>query len=159
MPLTPEQNDAWRSLVMLTHVLDSTLDQQSQRDGGLPHAYYKVLVFLYETPDRRLPMGELARQQRYSTSRMTHAVTAMEKSGWVRRIPSPTDRRVRLVELTDEGVALVRAVSPKQAVEVRERAFTHLDTVQVAQLEAISLAIVDGLDGTAGLDGADGDGD
>jgi len=146
MALTPEQNRAWRSLVLLTHVLDDALDRQSQRDGDLPHAYYKVLVFLYETPGRRMTMGELAAQQRYSTSRMTHAVTAMEKSGWLHRTVSPTDRRVRLVKLTDQGVDLVRAVSPRQVVDVRQKAFAYLDTAQVQQLEAISLAIVDGLD-------------
>ena len=151
MSLSPEQNSAWRSLVLVTHVLDDALDRQSQRDGGLPHAYYKVLVFLYESPDRRLTMGELAEQQRYSTSRMTHAVTAMEKSGWVRRTVSPTDRRVRLVELTQEGVDLVRAVSPQQVVDVRQRVFANLDPIQIQQLEAISLAIVQGID--------DGDGD
>ena len=147
MALTPEQNRAWRSLVLVTHVLDDALDRQSQRDGDLPHAYYKVLVFLYETPGRRLTMGELAAQQRYSTSRMTHAVTAMEKSGWLRRTVSPTDRRVRLVELTQRGIDLVRAVSPQQVVDVRQKVFANLDSMQVQQLEAISLAIVDGLDG------------
>jgi len=146
MALSKEQNTAWRSLVLVTHVLDDALDRQSQRDGGLPHAYYKVLIYLYETPGRRLSMGQLAEQQRYSTSRMTHAVTAMEKSGWVRRTVSPTDRRVRLVELTEEGVDLVRTVSPQQVVDVRQKVFARLTTTQVAQLDAISLAIVDGLD-------------
>ena len=166
MALTPEQNEAWRSLVLVTHVLDDALDTQSQRDGDLPHAYYKVLVFLYESPGRRLTMSELAAQQRYSTSRMTHAVSSMEASGWLRRLPSETDRRVRYVELTDDGIALVRAVSPKQAEHVRAKVFEHLDHVQVAQLQAISLAIVDGLDGQRSGDGlsggpgaADGDGD
>ena len=146
MPLTPEQNSAWRSLILVTHVLDDALDRQSQRDGGLPHAYYKVLIYLYESPGRHLTMTELAAQQRYSTSRMTHAVTAMEKSGWVRRSVSPTDRRVRLVELTDAGVDLVRTVSPRQVVDVRQKVFANLDPMQIQQLEAISLAIVDGLD-------------
>ena len=146
MALDREQNEAWRSLVLVTHVLDDALDRQSQRDGGIPHTYYKVLVFLYETPGRRLTMGELAAQQRYSTSRMTHAVTSMEKSGWLRRTVSPTDRRVRLVELTQRGIDLVRTVSPRQAIDVRQKVFAHLDAQQVAQLEAISLAIVSGLD-------------
>jgi len=165
MALTPEQNEAWRSLVLVTHVLDDSLDRQAQRDGGLPHTYYKVLVFLYESPDRRLTMSELAAQQRYSTSRMTHAVKSMEASGWLRRVTSETDRRVKYVELTDEGIDLVRAVSPKQARDVRAKVFSKLDAVQVAQLSAISLAIVGGLDGEqlggsfAHSDGADGDGD
>jgi len=146
MALTPEQNEAWRSLVLVTHVLDDALDTQSQRDGDLPHAYYKVLVFLYESPGRRLTMSELAAQQRYSTSRMTHAVSSMEASGWLRRTRSERDRRVRYVELTEEGIALVRAVSPKQAEDVRAKVFRHLSPEQVSQLGTISRAIVDGLD-------------
>lgn len=152
MALTPEQNAAWRSLVLVTHVLDDALDRQSQRDGDLPHAYYKVLVFLYETPGRRLSMSELAAQQRYSTSRMTHAVSSMEASGWLRRVPSPHDKRVRYVELTDAGIALVRVVSPKQAEDVRAKVFAQLSAEQVAQLETISRAIVAGLDAPSSRD-------
>ena len=56
-------------------------------------------------------------------------------------------------------------MSPKQARDVRAKVFSQLDAVQVAQLSAISLAIVGGLDGEhpggglAHSDGADGDGD
>jgi DNA-binding MarR family transcriptional regulator len=147
MALTPAQNEAWRSLVLLAHVLDDALDRQSQRDGGLPHAYYKVLVFLYESPGRRLTMGELAATGRYSVSRMTHAVTSMERSGWLRRTRSDTDRRVRHVELTDDGIALVRHVSPRQAEDVRAKVFANLDAAETDELRRLSAAIVAGLDG------------
>jgi len=146
MALTPEQNDAWRSLVLLTHVLDAALDRQAQRDGGLPHAYYKVLVFLYEAPDRRMSMTALAEAQRYSGSRMTHAVSSMERSGWLQRTTSPADGRVRVVELTAAGIQLVRTVSPRQVTDVREKVFASLSEAQVKQLTAIGRAVVAGLD-------------
>jgi DNA-binding MarR family transcriptional regulator len=145
MALTREQNEAWRALIMATHVLDSALEAQAQRDGGLPHAYYKVLVFLYESPDRRLPLSELAATQRYSVSRMTHAVVSMEKSGWLRRSTSTADRRVRIVELTPDGINLVRRVSPRQVTEVREPVLAGLSREQVAQLTALSRAVVENL--------------
>lgn len=162
MALTPEQNEAWRSLVLVTHVLDAALDRQSQADGGLPHAHYKVLVFLYESPGKRMTMSELAAQQRYSASRMTHAVASMEASGWLRRTRAEHDKRVRYVELTEKGVDLVRAVSPRQVEQVRTKAFSRLDTVQVSQLAAISLALVEGLDAPRAGDShsdIDGNGD
>jgi len=146
MALTREQNDAWRSLVLATHVLDDALDRQSQRDGGLPHAYYKVLIFLYEAPDRRMTMSALAETLRFSLSRMTHAVASMEKSGWLLRSVDPDDRRVRVVQLTADGVALVRHVSPRQVTDVREKAFAQLSPQQVEQLAAIGRALVAGLD-------------
>ena len=147
MALTPEQNEAWRSLVLLTHVLDDALDTQAQADGGLPHAYYKVLVFLYEAPDRRLTMAALARAQRYSPSRLTHAVQSMERSGWLSRSVSESDGRVRIVQLTAEGIQLVRRVSPRQVTEVRERVFANLSDEQVAQLTAIGATVIASLDG------------
>jgi len=146
MALTREQNDAWRSLVLATHVLDDALDRQSQRDGGLPHAYYKVLIFLYEAPERRMTMSALAETLRFSLSRITHAIASMEKSGWVLRSIDPDDRRVRIVRLTEQGVALVRHVSPRQATEVREKAFAQLTPQQVEQLTEIGRALVAGLD-------------
>ncbi len=147
--LTDEQQRAWRSLMLATIVLDGALDRQSQRDGGMPHAYYKALVVLYETPGRRLAMGALAAQLRYSLSRLTHAVASMEKSGWLRRSRSKEDRRVQFVQLTDAGIQTVRHVSPLQATEVRARAFSRLTAEQVQQLDAITAAIVEGLDSPA----------
>ena len=141
MSLTPEQNEAWRALIMASHVLDAALESQAQRDGGLPHAYYKVLVFLYESPERRMTMGELAATQRYSVSRVTHAVASMERSGWLRRAVSEHDRRVRFVELTEAGIQLVRRVSPLQVTEVREPTLAGLSAEQIAQLTALSRAI------------------
>jgi len=146
MGLTREQNEAWRSLVLATHVLDDALDRQSQRDGHLPHAYYKVLVFLYEAPDRQMTMGALAQTQRYSVSRLAHAVSSMEKSGWLQRSVDPDDRRVRIVQLTTAGIELVRRVSPRQATDVREKAFAQLSPQQVEQLTEIGRALVAGLD-------------
>jgi DNA-binding MarR family transcriptional regulator len=126
--LTDAQKHAWRELVMATHLLDEALDRQSQRDGGMPHAYYKLLVLLYESPGHGQMMSGLAAQLRYSRSRSTD------------------DRRVQMVALTDAGVTLVRRVSPLQASEVRSRVFSRLSDEQVGQLAAISSAIVAGLD-------------
>jgi DNA-binding MarR family transcriptional regulator len=144
--LTDAQQHAWRELVMATHLLDEALDRQSQRDGGMPHAYYKLLVLLYESPGHGQTMSGLAAQLRYSLSRLTHAVTSMERSGWLRRSRSADDRRVQTVSLTDAGVTVVRRVSPLQASEVRSRVFARLSDEQVNQLAAIGSAIVAGLD-------------
>jgi DNA-binding MarR family transcriptional regulator len=53
---------------------------------------------------------------------------------------------VQFVQLTDAGIQTVRYVSPLQATEVRARAFSRLTAEQVQQLDAITAAIVQGLD-------------
>lgn len=144
--LSEQEQRAWRSLVFMTYLLDSTLDRQMLRDAGMPHTYYVVLVLLYEAKGRRMGMSELARRLRFSPSRLAHAVKSMEQSGWVRREPSERDRRVQVASLTDAGLAIIRKVAPLQVAEVRTRVLDRLTPEQVDQLAEIAEAILHGLE-------------
>lgn len=143
--LSPAQLDAWRALVLLSHSLEEALDRQSRRDGGIPHAYYKLLVFLYEAGERRLTMSQLAAALGYSTSRLAHAVASLERSGWVHRSRSTNDRRVNHVHLTPEGAAIVRTVTPGQVAEVRLPALDGLTDADLAELVRLGTGIRDRL--------------
>ncbi len=142
---SPRQKNAWRSLMSVNHLLSEALERHMQRDAGMPHAYYTVLVFLYEAQGRTLTMSELAGQLHYSKSRLTHAVASMERSGWLQRSPSEVDRRVQLVTLTAEGLTLIRRIAPLQIAEVRTTVLSKLTDEQLEQLVAINDAIVRGL--------------
>lgn len=144
--LSPEEQAAWRAYLLSSQLLDEALDRQLQRDAGLPHAYYWILVALSEAPDRTLRMSDLARRLRYSQSRLTHAVTSMEKRGWVRRARCPSDGRGLLATLTPEGMRTLEATAPGHVEEVRARVFDRLTPEQVARLEEICQVILDGLD-------------
>lgn len=148
MALSAQQQETWRALVMFSHALEEALDGQSRRDGGIPHAYYKLLVFLYEAGDRRLTMSSLAADLSYSSSRLTHAVASLERSGWARRIRSTEDRRVQYVELTDAGADVVRRVTPGQVAEVREPLFTGMTADEVEALGRLARAAVGNLRAT-----------
>lgn len=144
--LTEQEQRAWRSLVFMTYLLDSTLDRQMQRDAGMPHTYYVVLVLLYEAEGRRMRMSDLANRLRFSPSRLAHAVKSMERSGWVRRQTAAHDRRVQVASLTEHGLATIRRVAPLQVAEVRTRVLDRLAPEQLDQLTEISEAIMEGLD-------------
>ena len=141
MSLTDDQKSAWRSLVLATHSIEEALDRQSRRDGGIPHAYYRLLVFLYEGRAEETRMSQLADQLGYSTSRLTHAIASLERSGWVTRERSAADGRVQLVSITDAGISIVRAVTPGQVREVREPAVGALSAEDAATLERLMTAI------------------
>lgn len=141
MPLTPVQQEAWRALVMAALALDEALDRQSRRDGGLPHTYYKLLVLVYESGEHRLRMTQLAAQLRYSSSRLTHAVASLERSGYLRRVRSAEDRRVQYLELTPAGEDLVRRVTPGQVAEVRMPVLAALDDADTAALLRVARKI------------------
>ncbi|MDP8969463.1 MAG: MarR family transcriptional regulator [Actinomycetota bacterium] len=140
--LDGEEQRTWRAFLTATRVLFDELDRQLQRDAGMPHAYYEILVRLSEAPDRMLRMSQLAQRSQSSRSRLSHAVARLEDAGWVRRVECPTDRRGLLAVLTDEGFAALAAAAPGHVEAVRRLLFDPLTADQVAQLRAVSEAVL-----------------
>ena len=140
--LSIEEQRAWRAYLAATQVLFESLDRELQRDAGMPHAYYEILVRLSETEGRALRMSSLAERSSYSRSRLSHAVARLEAAGWVRRVEFPGDRRGQMAQLTDEGFAALAAAAPGHVEAVRTMLFDPLTPEQVEQLRIISEAIV-----------------
>ena len=68
---------------------------------GLSAVQAKVLLTL--PADGATTMQALAGQLQYDASNLTGVVDRLEAMGAIRRQPHPQDRRVKRVELTDEG--------------------------------------------------------
>src|SRR4051794_20865581 len=101
--LSPEEQRAWRSYLEATKVLMDALDRQLQREAGLPHAYYEILVRLSEAGGRSLRMSDLAEGTLSSLRGLSPAVARLGEGGWVVRQDSLTVRRGQVARLTDEG--------------------------------------------------------
>jgi len=147
--LTPEEQQAWRAYLEATTLLFDALDRQLQRDSGIPHGYYEILVRLSEADGRTMRMSELADATRSSRSRLSHAVARLEDRGWVQRRECDTDRRGQLAVLTDGGFAALEAAAPGHVAAVREHMIDRLSPEQLAALHGIGNAIVDGLEAPA----------
>jgi DNA-binding MarR family transcriptional regulator len=144
--LSPDEQSAWRAFLVASQLLDEALDRQLQRDAGMPHAYYGILVALSEAPGLSLRMSELAGRMHHSQSRMTHAIASLERHGWVRRDRHPDDRRGQLAVLTEEGRQVLEAAAPGHVAEVRALVFDRLSDDQVAELGRICQTLLEGLD-------------
>ncbi len=140
--LDDDEQRTWRAYLWGSRLLFDALDRQLQRDAGMPHAYYMILVALSEAPGRTMRMTELAAVTGSSPSRVSHAVARLEENGWVCRSPYASDRRGALASLTDTGMAVLRAAAPGHVDAVRRQVFDRLTPEQVAQLREISGAIV-----------------
>ena len=136
--LSDEEMAAWLPLVRLVHLLPQVLDRQLREEAGISHVYYQILAMLSEAPDGRLRMSELARVTSTSTSRLSHAVAALEDRGWVTRTSCETDRRGQLAELTAAGRRELERTAPGHVAEVRRRVFDVLDDGELAQLRALA---------------------
>lgn len=148
--LDDAEQRGWRALAGVAMRLPAALDAQLQRESGIGHFAYWVLAMLSEAPDRTLAMSELARHSNSSQSRLSHAVSRLEGSGWVRRRPHPDNGRVTLAVLTDEGMAVVRAAAPGHAAEVLRLVMADLEPEQLRVLTEVCERVVERLDGDCG---------
>ena len=139
----------WESLVLAVHLLDSALEQQAQRDGGISHGQFKILVLLSAAPGRTLGLSELAEQLRFSLTRLSHAVTTLERRSLVHRRPTPGGRRAYEATLTAEGAAVVAKVLRTQRTQLRDPLIDAID-VDAAVLLTLArraIATLDQLNG------------
>ena len=143
--LDDREQTVWRSYLAASSLLTDQLDRELQRDAGMPHTYYEILVVLSESPCRVRRMSELADLCQSSRSRLSHAVSRLEEAGWVERRSCPSDRRGAFAALTDEGMAALVSAAPGHVDGVRRHLFDALTPEQVDQLGAISAAIRDRL--------------
>ena len=143
--LTADEQLAWRAYLEATTLLFDALDRQLQRDSGIPHGYYEILVRLSEAEARTMRMSELADATRSSRSRLSHAVARLEDRGWVERRDCDTDRRGQLAVLTEVGFVALAEAAPGHVQAVRAHIIDRLSPEQISQLRKIGTAIVDGL--------------
>ncbi|MBZ9645004.1 MULTISPECIES: MarR family winged helix-turn-helix transcriptional regulator [Streptomyces] len=143
--LTEEEQRIWRSYLHATTLLEDHLDRQLQRDAGMPHVYYGLLVGLAEAPHRRLRMTELAMKAKITRSRLSHAIARLEKSGWVRREDCPSDKRGQLAVLTDAGMEVLKRSAPGHVAAVRQALFERLTPEQQKSLGEIMQIVAEGL--------------
>ena len=143
--LTDEEQRVWRSYIDATTLLEDYLDRQLQRDAGMPHVYYGLLVKLAESPRRRLRMTELAMYAKITRSRLSHAVARLEKNGWVRREDCPDDKRGQFAVLTDAGLEVLKQTAPGHVEAVRQAMFDRLTPQQQKALGEIMRIVAEGL--------------
>ncbi|MFD7980550.1 MarR family winged helix-turn-helix transcriptional regulator [Streptomyces sp. NPDC059071] len=146
--LSDAEQRTWRSYLHATTLLEDHLDRQLQRDAGMPHIYYGLLVQLSQAPRRRMRMTELAKDVKITRSRLSHAVARLEKNGWVAREECSSDKRGQFATLTDEGYEVLRRTAPGHVEAVRQALFDRLTPEQVDQLGAIMRTVAEGLQPT-----------
>jgi DNA-binding MarR family transcriptional regulator len=147
--LDDRQQRTWRAWLTVAELLPRVLDAQLQRDAGLTQFSYLVLAMLSETDGHVMPMSELASMVSSSLSRLSHVVSRLEQQGWVAREPCAGNGRVTMARLTETGWQKVVATAPGHAAEVRRLVIDAVGADRVADLDAITGAILRRLDPTA----------
>ena len=117
------------------------------RQHDLDGAQFSVLVVLWMNgPPHRLSPTKLSRYIAQSPSGMTHTVKRLTTAGLVSRVGLESDGRAKHVELTEQGVEIVRRCSTDLAKALEE--LFPRDEVPLEDLSASQRLIVNTL--TAG---------
>ncbi len=80
-------------------------------------------------------LTDLAEQSLVTKQTAGHLVDQLQRAGYVRRVPDPTDARARLVQIADRGQELV-AIARRVEAEVEAEWTAHLGEEATAQLRA-----------------------
>jgi DNA-binding MarR family transcriptional regulator len=96
-------------------------------------------------PPHRLSPTRLARGLLLSSAGVTSRIDRLERRGFVRRLDDPNDRRGVIIELTDEGLAVVDAAVTANSASDRQL-LARLDPDELVQLEALLRKLLSGLE-------------
>ncbi|MFI8185302.1 MarR family transcriptional regulator [Actinacidiphila glaucinigra] len=143
--LTEEEQRVWRLFIAATRKLNAHLDQQLRQNSATPATYFEILVHLSEAPDRSLRMATLAERCFSTRSKLSHAVTALEKSGYVSRKVADGDGRGSVALLTDAGLDALETAAVGHVEDVRRHVFDVLTPEQQRALGGVSSALLNAL--------------
>jgi MarR family 2-MHQ and catechol resistance regulon transcriptional repressor len=120
-------------MVFKTYAAYFTAMSARYEELGLSHARFNMLRWLHHAERHRLTMTELGAHLEASIPNVIRLVQALESDGWVRRVPSESDRRVVYVELTEDGHQRFRELLPR-AVRLWEEVQSGLSHEEQAML-------------------------
>lgn len=108
--------------------------RHSVKATGLCLSDFGVLESLFHKGP--LPISVLGKKVLISSGSMTAAVDRLERSGFVERAAAATDRRSRIVHLTEEGSSLIHKLFAEHERDM-ERAFSCLDKPERTMLASL----------------------
>src|SRR5690242_15209552 len=140
---SPERMQTWRLFWESALTLVDVMDQEMQRDSGIPLRWYDVLVHTDEAPPEGVRMNELAARILTSKSGLTRVVDRMEEAGLVERVRPPEDRRSILVRLTDEGRRTMDHARRFHRDRIERYFASHLSDAEFESLAAVMAKVRD----------------
>lgn len=116
-------SDVAASMAAITAIMRTQQILLSRIEGvlkpfGLTFARYELLALLSFSRGHALPMAKASALLQVHPTSVTNAVDRLQDAGLVIRSPHPTDGRTTLIELTQDGRALVKQATATLNSEV-----------------------------------------
>jgi len=135
--------EAWRLFITAHTEVITRIDEQLASADQIPLHWYDVLIELYEAPERKLRMHELAQKVVLSRSGLTRLVDRLEKANLLHREIDSDDRRGFYAVLTEAGVGAMRAAWPVYSGGITAYFARHVSEEEAALLAGIFTRMID----------------
>ena len=128
---------AWRALLIAHAELTEQIDASLRAAGVIPLRWYDALLALYEAPDRRLRLADMARAALLSRSGLTRLVDRLEGAGLLVRQPAADDARGAYAVLTPAGLQAMRRCWRVYGAEIEARVGRRLTSAEARALRGL----------------------
>jgi len=125
----------WRTFLAAYAATIERIERDLAQQDLMPLSWYDVLLALYEAPERKLRMHELASAILVTRGGLTRLVARIERAGLLHREPDPADGRGLYAVLTEEGLEALRRMWPTYARGIAEHFGKHLNDEEVEVLD------------------------
>jgi len=143
VPQSSPEIEAFTRLVRASVAVTRRLSAQLSADHCLTLNAYEALLLLARAPESRMRRVDLAGSLLLTAGGVTRLLDGLERSGFVAREESPTDRRVTYAVLTRAGRDKLREASKSHMRQIRELLGAHYDDGELAQLATLLDRLVD----------------
>jgi DNA-binding MarR family transcriptional regulator len=129
--------DAWRSYLQSHASILRELDAELVAEQGMTTRDYEVLLYLAQSPDRKLPMSALAESTMLTRSGITRLVDGLVAGGLIERVSCETDARVSYAKLTDVGYEKLRQAGCTHIASIQRLFLEHFTPDEIDQLASL----------------------
>lgn len=128
-----QSRDAARDILKIVPIVMRTVAAELRAAGELPAPAHFSLLAMVKLQPRTLT--ELAILQGVSLPTMSNSVSALVQRGWVKRTSPARDRRIVIIEATEEGLETLERVSKAAEGHLAERLLS-IDDVSRRRLQS-----------------------
>ena len=131
----------WGGLLRVHAQVVGELDRRLRAEHGLSVSEFDVLITLFNAPDRRLRMTDLAGAVMLSPAGLTHLVNRLALADLVARNVDGNDRRSFLVSLTPTGLERLDDARAAHNDVIRRLFLSRLSADQLRRLRETWAAV------------------
>lgn len=121
-----ERISAYGRLVEAQRRLHRIFDRSLRCQAGISIVWYEALLRLARSPERQMPITELGQALELTSGGATRLADRLEESGYVERVPCPTDRRISWARLTDDGLEALTSATRVHVDDLEENFASRL---------------------------------